>query len=502
MGDVSRRDLLRWSLYGGGVLGAGSLSWLTAGCGPGQSAATTVPTDPARPWWMQANFAPVFDEIEVFDLTVRGALPPDLSGMYVKNGSNPAAGDSPHWFFGDGMVHSVRLEAGRATAYRNKWVRTEPYLSGRGFGEGAPVGANSQSNVSAIWHGGALLTSGEIGWPYRLEPADLSTIGPENYGGRLPSAFTAHPKIDPATGKMHAFGYGFTAPFLHYVVIGADGRLESVTEVPLPRSTMIHDFAITATDVIFWDLPVVFDMEIAMRFVAEPGSGAMPFVWKPDAGARIGVMPLGGPASAITWHEIEPCYVFHGVNAFRRGDEVVVDVCRLSSMFAPNSDMVDQDESLRRWTIDTAAGTVTDDILETEDPGDLPSRDPRRVGREHRHGYLVGTRPNPDTVEFGDVIKHDFVTGTRIRWNPGPTRHGSEPLFVPGDPGDDADDAGWLLVFVHDDATGESTLAVLDATDVAGGPVAEVVMPRRVPYGFHGTWIPAEDLTGTTAQRI
>jgi carotenoid cleavage dioxygenase len=49
-------------------------------------------------------------------------------------------------------------------------------------------------------------------------------------------------------------------------------------------------------------------------------------------------------------------------------------------------------------------------------------------------------------------------------------------------------------VFVHDDASGESTLAVLDATDVAAGPVAEVVMPRRVPYGFHGTWIPADEI--------
>jgi carotenoid cleavage dioxygenase len=112
------------------------------------------------------------------------------------------------------------------------------------------------------------------------------------------------------------------------------------------------------------------------------------------------------------------------------------------------------------------------------------------VGRQYRYGYLVGSRKNPDTVELGSIIKHDFQSGSRVSWDPGPTRHSAEPYFIPGDPDDPADDAGWVLSFVHDDATGQTVLAVLDATDVAAGPVAEVVMPRRVPYGFHATWIP------------
>lgn len=66
-------------------------------------------------------------------------------------------------------------------------------------------------------------------------------------------------------------------------------------------------------------------------------------------------------------------------------------------------------------------------------------------------------------------------------------------MFVPGDATDLSDDAGWLLSFVHDDAVGESVLAVLDATDLAAGPVAEIVVPQRVPYGFHATWVEAGD---------
>jgi carotenoid cleavage dioxygenase len=141
--------------------------------------------------------------------------------------------------------------------------------------------------------------------------------------------------------------------------------------------------------------------------------------------------------------------------------------------------------------VPTAGGRVTDDVVvgADDDPGELPSRDPRRVGREHRFAYLVQNRLNPDTADFGGVIKHDYRTGERTSWDPGPHRHSGEWLFVPDESGD-ADDEGWLLAFVHDEATATSELAVLDATDVAAGPVATVTTPQRVPYGFHATWLP------------
>jgi len=438
---------------------------------------------------MQGNFAPVATEVESVRLDVVGALPPELNGLYCRNGSNPAVGDSPHWFFGDGMLHGLRLTNGRAEWYANRYVDTTLYQSGAGFGDGPPGGASNQSNVSAIWHGGRLLTSGEVGLPYELRADDLTTIGPYDFGGALTTAFTAHPKIDPATGRMHFFGYGFVAPFLTYHIAEADGSLVHSETVDLPRSTMIHDFAITERDVVFWDLPVVFDLDAAIRFIDDPVAGTFPYRWAPDVGARVGVMPLGGGAGAIQWFDIEPCYVFHGVNAFRRGDEVVVDVCRLTSMFAAG-ELFGGQQSLRRWTLDTVTGTARDDVIETDDPGELPTRDPRLVGREHRHAYLVGGREHPDTVDFGGVIKHDYRADSRQRWDPGPTVHGGEWLFVPVT-SDTADDAGYLLGFVHDDATATSELIVIDATDVPAGPVARVRTPQRVPYGFHGTWVPA-----------
>ena len=486
---MHRREFLA---VAGGALAAAACR-TTERVSPPPTVPTTAPFDPTLPWWLQGGFAPVTEEVDAAGLPVLGALPPELDGLYVRNGSNPRTGTSPHWFLGDGMVHGVRLEDGRVTWYRNRYVRTPLYESSSGFAEGVPGGTNTQSNVSAIRFGDRLLTSGEVGLPFELSVSDLSTIGPFDFGGRLTTSMTAHPKVDPATGRLHFFGYGFVPPFLTYHVAEPDGTLVHSTEIPVPGPTMIHDFAITEHDAVFWDLPVVFDLDAAVAMV-ESGEDTFPFRWDPSYGARVGVLPLGGDGGSVRWSDLdEPCYVFHGVNAFRRGDDVVLDVCRLSSMFDASADgALGGELSLRRWTVPVAGGRVHDEVLvdPARDQGELPSRDLRRTGREHRYGYFVQSRPAVGTVDLGGVIKHDFTTGRREVWDPGPTRHSGEWLFVPGtDTG--ADDEGWLLSYLHDEATGRTELAVLDATDVAAGPVATAELPQRVPYGFHAAWLPA-----------
>jgi carotenoid cleavage dioxygenase len=220
--------------------------------------------------------------------------------------------------------------------------------------------------------------------------------------------------------------------------------------------------------------------------IGNPDTDVFPFRWDPSYGARIGVLPLGADGSTVQWSEIDPCYVFHGVNAFRSGSEVVVDVCRHASMF--DGGTLGSDLSLRRWTVNTDTGRASEAVVDERSDMELPSRDTRRTGREHRYGYFVQNRPAEATVDMGGVIKHDYRTGERRAWDPGPTQHSGEWLFV-ADPTGDGEDEGWLLSYVTDEATMRSRLVVLDATDVAAGPIATVALPQRVPYGFHATWI-------------
>ena len=483
---LDRRRFLRAA--GLTMAGLALPSTLLSGCGDGSGGTTAEATpltlDPSVPWWLQNGFEPVFDELSSGDLRVRGRIPRQLSGLYVRNGSNPQHSDSPHWFFGDGMVHGVRIADGRAVWYGNRYVRTPLYELGVGFNDPGlpPFGGNNQGNVSAVWHAGRLLTSGEVGFPFQLDPSDLSTVGVYDFGGALETSFTAHPKIDPVTGHLHFFGYWFFPPYLTYSVADASGAVIHSQEIPVGATTMIHSFAITERDVVFWELPVVFSLEAAINGADNP------FAWQPEYGARLGVLPLGGDASEIRWVEIDPCYVFHEVNAYRTGSEIVVDVCRHDRMF-DGDDLNDSDVSLRRWRIDTAGAALTfrDEVV-TEDELELPTHDRRITGRPHRYGWFVAARDNPDTLDLGGTVMIDYRSGRLRRWDPGPTRHAGEAFFVAGGSGEGE---GWLLTLVYDRAAGVSDLCILDALRPDRGPLAEIRLPRRVPHGFHATWIPA-----------
>ncbi len=494
---LDRRALLRLGALTAAAFGGAEL---LAACGGsstktarprGAASTTTTVADPSVPWWLRGDFAPVTREVEAFDLPVDGTLPRELAGLYVRNGSNPKPGWAPHWFLGDGMVHGVMLEGGKATWYRNRYVHTTLLAAGGGLtASGAPGGASGLSNVSLVHHAGKLLTLGEVGWPYELRATDLTTVGPYDFAGKLAGNMTAHPKIDPATGTMHFFGYNFAEPYLVYHVADHTGALVSNQPVAVKASTMIHDFAITDRDVVFWEMPVLFDAKLALTMISTPRSTIMPYVWKPEYGSRLGVMPLGGPASAIRWVDIDPCYVFHGMNAWREGDDVVVDVCRMAKVFEQGS-ALGPPPRLHRWRLGTGGPSLTfRDEIRSDLDADLPSIDKRYTGRPYRHGWRVETRPAADDVVLAGAVHVDATTGTETRWDPGARYSSGEWLFVPTGP-DEGE--GVVMTYVFDRAEGSSALVLLDARDVAAGPIARVPLPQRVPYGFHATWVPAQE---------
>jgi carotenoid cleavage dioxygenase len=383
------------------------------------------------------------------------------------------------------MVHGVRLEEGRAVWYRNRWVGTTLHTNGLEFIEaGVPGRDMNQSNVSVFQHGGRLLTSGEVGWPYELAPDDMATVGPWDFDGRLTTAMTAHPKIDPDTGQMHFFGYGFADPLLTYHVADADGVLVHSEPVAIDAPVMIHDFAITDRDAVFWIGPVMFGI------VPDMVDPSFPFHWDPDGPSRVGIMPLGGPASAMRWVDVDPFMVFHGLNAHRDGDDVVVQVHKLPSAFGPDGDL--PASFLHEWRVDTSGDRLRlrEQPLSDVDM-DMPTIDRRRTGRPVRHGWFVThDRDGPyGGFEFAGLNHLDLRTGRDDRWEPGEMERANEAFFVPD--GDRADEGeGWLLSYLYDRTTDRSSLGIFDAQAVADGPVARVHLPARVPYGFHGLWVP------------
>ena len=121
----------------------------------------------STPFWLTGNFVPTFDEVTETSLEVTGAIPKELNGRYLRNGANPQSGESAHWFLGNGMIHGVELEGGKANWYRNRYVRT-PIFEQPDADPMASMGDLSYSlaNTHIVGHAGKILALEEGHWPF------------------------------------------------------------------------------------------------------------------------------------------------------------------------------------------------------------------------------------------------------------------------------------------------------------------------------------------------
>lgn len=452
--------------------------------------------------WLAGNYAPVDDELDVASLAVEGELPSGLRGTFVRNGPNPAFPPLGryHIFDGDGMLHGVTFDGEGSASYRNRWIRSAGFEAEQRAGKAifgglsdfrlppaevmAEVGMmKNTANTHVIRHAGRTLALMEAAKPIEVDER-LRTIGEYDFGGTLSGPMTAHPKVDPATGEMIFFGYSPVPPYLRIHTCDADGHLTWSTPVELQRPVMMHDFAVTATRVVVFDLPAVFDLDAMM-------SGGEGIAWRPDTGARIGVLDRGAPGEDVRWIEVEPFWVFHFLNAHDDGDTIVVHGCRadrLNTSFGDTELTEPIPPVLHRWRIDPVAGTVVDERI-GDRPADFPRIDDRYAGSDCRYGYVGRTRTWDElAAEFDGVVRHDLHTGDARSVAFGPGTSTGEPVFAPD--ADAADDSGWILNFVHDSGTDTSWVSVLDAESLEA--VARVTMPRRVPFGFHGSFLPQD----------
>lgn len=437
--------------------------------------------------YLQGNYGPVAEEVTAFDLPVIGEVPAELAGRYLRNGPNPMAEvdvTTHHWFIGDGMVHGVRLRDGKAEWYRNRYVgstatrsaRGLPDIEGRNWND-SPFGPNTNVGgfAGTTW---AMVEAGTC--PVELT-YELDTVGRNDFYGTLPGAFTAHPKIDPGSGEMHAMVYAWPQWMDHvqYVVVGTDGRVRRTVDIPTPGMTMIHDMSLTERFAVVYDMPVTVDFDLAF-------AGRFPFRWTPDYGSRLGLLPREGEAADIVWIDVPICYSYHPMNAYDAPDgSVVIDLCVYDRMF--DGDILgpfgDGFARLERWVLNPTARTCSTTVIDT-DRVEFPRHRGSLTGKPYRYGYCanVGLDANWPT------LKYDLSTGERWRFDHGPGRSAGEPVFV-GRQGASEEDDGWLITFVHDVPNEKAELVILDAQDFGRGEVARVLLPQRVPYGFHGNWV-------------
>jgi len=471
---------------------------------------------PADNPFLNFPWAPIQMECEARDLVIEGEIPADLCGTLYRAGPNQRfkpRSDDYHLFAGDGMVHAFHIADGRID-YINRWVRTAKFniedMEGRAvinamnpfdcdpeYSDFTLTDKEGLANTAAVWHGGRMLIMEEGHQPYEIDPLTLDSIGTWTFRGKLHTAMTAHPKVDPETGEMVFFAYMATGPFASDVMVhkvNADGVLTESIHIPTPYSAMVHDFVITENYIVIPVLPICGDLERVM-------GGGPAFAWQPEKGAHFAVLPRhGGTAEDIRWLEMDVCFAFHYMNAFDRDGVITMDACEFEH--APLFPQADGSPTgpaapfLSRWTIDMNdpdARVQSQRIDEFE--SEFPQCDPRYAGKPYRHGWYASTDGQlASTLDMNESLyntlgHYDHETGTVDRYSCGQAMT-SEALFVPKSD-TAAEGEGYLLSVATDFETRTSSLYIFDALNLSAGPLAKAHLSHRVPPGFHGTWRPA-----------
>ncbi len=440
------------------------------------------PTTATNPF-LSGNFAPVEAETTSFDLGVHGRIPEGLDGRFLRIGPNPIGPIDPlnfHWFVGTGMAHGLRLRGGRAEWYRSRFVLSAKAAEALGHapipgpGAGRRDGEVNTHFTTAAGKLYALVEAGNL--PVELDD-ELESVARSDFGGTLEAGFAAHPRYDPATGVQHAIAYEAGQP-VRYLTLDAAGRAATVARIDLPETPMIHDVAFTASSIVVLDLPVTFQLEAART--------GFPWLWNEHKDARVGLLPRDGDVERLRFFEAPRCFVFHFLNAYDDGDRTIVDVVRHPRMFAtdqggPNEGL----PMLARWTLDRSSGRLVEAILDERGP-EFPRINGTYAGRPYRYGYTAHASAAHHT---GPAVKHDLERRSSEVHVYGPGRVTLEPVFVPRQ-GARAEDDGWILSYVYDAGRDKSDVVILDARHFAGDPVATIRLPVRVPFGFHGGWVP------------
>ncbi len=458
------------------------------------------------PPYLSGNYAPVFAELSVRDMRVIGEIPRDIAGTFVRNGSNPRFRQEGrhHWFDGDGMMHAVQFENGRA-AYSNRWVRTSAFLAeeeaGKSLWKGVterpdftnPLGPfKDSSNTDVVYHSGRLLSLWWLGGtPYQVRLPSLETCGTETWGGKMPTV-SAHPKVDAVTGELLLFDYKPYPPYLTYAVVSRSGELVHHTTIDLPGPRLQHDMAITEHYTLFFDMTMMWDPELL-------SAGKTRVKFFRDRPGRIGILRRHAPGNEIRWFETSPFYMYHTINAWEEGDKVVLIGCKIEAPLVgdplnpvrevPTIGFLRLEPCLYRWELDLVTGNVKETHLD-DAISEFPRMDNRALGRKARYSYNQRIAAAP-TLLFDGVIKYDLETKSSAAHSYPKGSFGGEVVFAPRI-GSTAEDDGYLVTFVVDETSGKSEAWVMDAKNITAPPLARIEIPQRVPTGYHAWWVPTE----------
>lgn len=496
----------------------------------------------------QSNFAPVEELGEPILITaIEGDIPHDFpEGVYARNGPNPLFGGlkttksifgrSSHiWVEGEGMLHALYFKKASdgswTVIYKNRFVETETYKLEKQRNKPSFLPAieghspailsayllnwlrfgkvnKYNSNTNVFEHSGKFYSVAENHIPQEIDIFTLKTLKNWDINGAWSRPFISHPKKDPTTGVLIIMGVSPTKPFATLGIISDDGKkLVHKVDIKLNRCSLCHEIGVTQRFNVIMDFPLTLDLNRLIR-------GGPLLKYNKEGYARIGVMPRYGDANSIQWFEVEPNCTFHIINSFEDAHEVVVWGCRALDSVVPWVDpSLNQFEAFSHcyeWRLNPQSGEVKEkDLSGTKVLNmDFPMINANFAGIQNRYGYTqvvdLAASSTAGVPKYGGLAKLYFekpcmVISTKDKQHEEAIKveyHMFEKnvfctgaAFVPQSDGVEEDD-GWIVTFIHNEDTDTSQVHIIDTRRFSGEAVAKITMPQRVPYGFHGAFMP------------
>lgn len=461
-----------------------------------------------HPWTL--GYVGLQADAEPMALRLRGRIPAGLVGAFYRNGpARHALGGQRyhHLFDGDGMLQKYTLSE-RGIVHQGRFVRTEKFVADTAAGHPVraafgtnPPGAEptpspdaiNVANTSVVNHGGELMALWEGGSATRMDAQTLATRGlkvwsPE-YAG-MP--FSAHPKIEP-DGILWNFGVTSSLGLLSIYQVKAGGELAQAVTIKVPEMSMVHDFAVTERHLVFLLPPLVFD-----RDRSEAGETFLDsHVWKPQLGMRVLVLHKDR-LQTPQWFELPAGFVFHIGNACEDGEMIRLDYIRSNSAWNATTALKElmqgryepqEHPSVAVVELDLQAGRAKQRLL--PHVAEFPRVDPRFVGRRYAQVFAAARIQPGDRPGFDGVMRLDVTTGARDVYRYGADVMVEEHVFVPRPTGSGREGEGWLVGTALDLKRQQMLFSVFDAQRLADGPIAQGELPRVMPLGLHGIFVPA-----------
>jgi carotenoid cleavage dioxygenase len=441
---------------------------------------------------------------------VHGHVPEGLIGTWYRGGPErqfPPRFPEDIFIDGEGMAHMFRFEAGGFVTYRSRWVRNARFLAQQQARRGLfgryrsrhgidPLVADvhhGTANTTMIYHSGKVMALKEDSLPHEVDPDTLETRSPVDFDGQVTSTnLTAHPKIDMVTNELLTFSYqakGDGSRDVVFYTFDVDGRKTHEHWFQAPWSGVVHDFAITQEHVIIPFFPLITDMQAVNQ-------GATFYQWHDHEPTWVAILPRRGSSKEVRWFKGPTTSAGHMMNAVTTGSRVDLDLCLYQGNCFPFFRTPDGRETqpvpplLSRMSFDLAGGDGIATSVICKVPGEMPRTDDRYQGRPYHWGYMNTGRAADGSSTLSRVDVH---TGAVDTWNHGQPISVHEAQFVPRAP-DSPECDGWILVVLNRLDKGHSELAILDAKNLAAGPICRLHIPVRVRATFHGSWVPESTL--------